>query len=436
MSSRCASYEEACEYLLAMVDYEKITRYKYDLPTFNLRRTEALLAAVGAPQQTLRCVHVAGTKGKGSTSIMIQAVLTGLGFRTGLFTSPHLVDLEERVTVDGCKIPRRQVLALVNEMRPYVDSVRCDRPYESPTFFELMTALGFRHFAREKAEFAVIEVGMGGRLDSTNVILPEVSVITRVDFDHVKRLGPTLARIAREKAGIIKEGVPVVSSPQEPEVEEVITEMAKERSAPLFLLGRDAAIERAESFLGRSSGGCRFSLRGLERTYADLMVPVMGRHQAENAATAVMALEVLERRGLIHPDNDSIAACLARVRCPARIEVIPGAPLTILDGGHNPAAMRVLRRVIDQHLHDRRLLLVFAIAADKDVEGVLREILPVVAGVWVTRTDSPRAMEPRELGDLVRTMTGVPLEVFEAASDALAGARAAAGREDVICITG
>ncbi len=436
MSNRCATYEEACEYLLAMVDYEKITRYKYDLATFNLSRTEDLLAAVGAPHRKVRCIHVAGTKGKGSTSTMIQTVLTGLGFRTGFFSSPHLVDLEERVTVDGCKMPRGQVLALVNEMRPYVDAVRRERPYESPTFFELMTALGFMHFAREEVDFAVIEVGMGGRLDSTNVILPEVSVITRVDFDHVKRLGPTLGSIAREKAGIIKEGVPVVSSPQEPNAEEVIGEIAKERNAPLFLLGRDGVIESAESFLESGAGGCRFSLRGLERTYPDLVIPIVGRHQAENAATAIMALEVLERRGLIPPDNNGIAGGLAAVRCPARIEVIPGEPLTILDGGHNPAAMRVLRRVMEQHLSGRRILLVFAIAADKDVEGVLQEILPAVSGVCVTRSDSPRSMAPDELGNLVRTMAEAPVEVFETATDALAAARAEAGAEDVICITG
>jgi len=441
-----ATYEEAVAYLFAMVDYEKITKYKYDLAAFDLSRTERLLAAIGNPHRTSgRLVHVAGTKGKGSTSAMVQTVLTGLGYRTGLFTSPHLVRLEERIQIDGRLIPREEVRRGVSEMRSYVDEIRATRPEESPTFFELVTALGFSYFARERVDFAVIEVGMGGRLDSTNVIWPEVSVITRIDYDHVRRLGPTLAKIAGEKAGIIKKGIPVVSSPQTPEAGAVIQAKAAEQGSELFILGRDARLARVESFFAPGMAGCRFSLEGLNRSYPVLEVPLLGTHQAENAATAVMALEVLERRGLVTLDAATVWRFLARVRFPARIEVIPqspGEPLTILDGGHNPAAVRALRGVLEAHIIPRlrqsggRLLLILGVAADKDIEGILREVVPLASAVFFTRSDSPRAADPRELRDMALGLTSAPMHVFELASEALGAARAVARPEDVICITG
>ena len=196
--------DEVMEFLLRFTDYEKITRYKYDVATFNLERVERLLAAVGSPHLAFRSVHVAGTKGKGSTAAMVAAMLRAAGLRVGVFSSPHLVRLEERMTVDGELMPEAELVALANDLAPYTEGERSERPGESPTFFELVTAMGFMHFARHAVDFGVIEVGMGGRLDSTNVIVPEVAAITRIDFDHVERLGRTLARIAAEKGGLLR----------------------------------------------------------------------------------------------------------------------------------------------------------------------------------------------------------------------------------------
>ena len=227
-------YDDAMAFLLEFTDYEKVTKYKYDIATFSLDRVERLMGAVGGPHRAFRSVHVAGTKGKGSTGTMVQSVLTAAGFRTGLFTSPHLARLEERMTVDGEAIPEPELVEIVNELVAYTRKEREERPNESPTFFELVTAIGFRHFARRKVDFAVVEVGMGGRLDATNVLHPEVCAITRVDYDHVERLGGTLAKIAGEKAGIIKPGVPVICAPQEPEAMETIQRVSEERGAPLI----------------------------------------------------------------------------------------------------------------------------------------------------------------------------------------------------------
>ena len=214
---RIRTHDEAMRFLLEFVDYEKVTKYKYDLHTFDLGRVEELMAAIGNPHRAFRSIHVAGTKGKGSTTTMAQSILTAAGCRTGLYTSPHLCRIEERMTVDGEMMAEEEFVEIVNELAPYTCRQREERPNESPTFFELVTAAGFLHFARRGVEVAAVEVGMGGRLDATNVVRPEVCAITRVDFDHEERLGHTLDRIAFEKAGIIKPGVPVVCAPQAPE---------------------------------------------------------------------------------------------------------------------------------------------------------------------------------------------------------------------------
>ena len=433
------SYDEAMDFLFEFVDFEKINSRKYSLADFDLRRTVALLESVGSPQDRLRMVHTAGTKGKGSTCMLLRSQLTASGYCTGLFTSPHLVHLEERVSIDGTPISKEDTCRLLGRLRPYADRVRAESPADSPSFFELTTAMAFLAFEEKQTGFAVIEVGMGGRLDSTNVITPRVSIITRVDYDHVRRLGPTLAHIAREKAGIVKPGVPVVCATQAPEAMAVIAQICDQRGAPLRTLGVDFAVERVESALDEDGARCRFTLKTPHGRYEDLVVPAVGEHQAVNASLAVAALELLHEMHELTLDEPALRQGLGAARLPARIEVIsgvPGAPLTLLDGAHNRASMQALRSVIDEHLAGRRMVVVFAIAADKEVGDVLAEMLRFASHVVLTRSESPRALPPDDLLARVRAVSNVPAEAIDAAAEALERARELAGPDDVICVTG
>ncbi len=431
-----ATYQEAIGFLFAMVDYEKLSSYKYSLPNFDLRRTERLLASVGNPQQKMKLLHIAGTKGKGSTAMMAQSIFSRCGYKTGLFTSPHLVDLEERVTIDGRLMPKDEVRRIMGELRPYVDSIRREAPEESPTFFELLTALGFCYFAEQNVDYGIIEVGMGGRLDSTNVILPLASVITHLDFDHVHRLGPTLGHIAYEKAGIIKPDVPVVCAPQREDALAVIELACRQKNAPLHLLGRDFEVSDVESSLTDNRAHCNFTLRTPARTYPDISMPLLGRHQAVNAALAIRSAEILEEKNGKRVDEKCVRSALASLRCPARIEVVPGKPLIIVDGAHNVAAMEALREALVENLSGRRLFFVFGVARDKDVDGIIQLFAPMAAGIVVTKSDSPRAVPPFVLLAKARLATNVEVVSVDDAVAALAKARSWASGDDVIIITG
>jgi len=426
---------EAMQFLLEFADYEKITSYKYDLQTFDLERVERLMRAVGDPHRAFRSVHIAGTKGKGSTAAMLQAILTEAGLKTGCFTSPHLVRLEERMTIDGEMMPEEELVALVNELLPYTVAARERSVWESPTFFELVTALGFRHFAKERVEAAVIEVGMGGRLDATNVITPEVSVITRIDFDHENRLGRTLAKIAFEKGGIIKRGVPVVVAEQAPEALGVLAALAHERHAPMVRVGRDVRVDGVSTGVGADGPYCRCTVATRSATY-EAEMRLIGVHQAMNAAVAVAAAEIFANRIGGDLPEKAVLRGLAAARCPARAEYFAGRPPIILDGAHNPVSMAALRQVLDTVFRDRRTTLVIGIARDKNVDRILEIILPRAQKVFFTRSDSPRAESPDILLARANAICPLPAEAVEDAFEALARARAATGEDDLICITG
>lgn len=428
--------DEVMEFLLRFTDYEKITRYKYDVATFNLERVERLLAAVGSPHLAFRSVHVAGTKGKGSTAAMVAAMLRAAGLRVGVFSSPHLVRLEERMTVDGELMPEAELVALANDLAPYTEGERSERPGESPTFFELVTAMGFMHFARHAVDFGVIEVGMGGRLDSTNVIVPEVAAITRIDFDHVERLGRTLARIAAEKGGIIKEGVPVVVSAQAPEADAVLREIARARGARMVRVGEEVRLGTVETGLDDAGPFCRFDLQTRAGEYAGLELALLGEHQAMNAATAVGVVEALAERCGVAVGEEAIRPGLAAARCPARIEIFAGEPTVILDGAHNPVSMRVLRGILDGVFAGRRVALVFAVAKDKDVDAILETILPCADGVIFTLSGSARSMAPDALAEKARALVVRGVEVEPEAEVAFTRARELAGKDGLVCVTG
>jgi len=435
LSSPLRTYQEALDFLFEFVDYEKVNKFKYDIETFNLSRVEALMDAVGSPQRRFPAIHIAGTKGKGSTATMTRRILGAAGKKAGLYTQPHLTDLTERSTVDGRPISRQALVDIVNEMKPYVERLRQSKPYESPTFFDLATTIAFCHCARENVDFGVIEVGLGGRLDSTNVCRPVVCGISLVDYDHVERLGHTLDKIAFEKAGIIKPGVPVAVWPQQPEAMAVIERVAAERAAPLIRVGRDVAAENVSEDPGLAPM-LRFSIRGRLARYPGLAVPILGLRQATNAALAVAMLECLAEQGKLDLTPEIVARGLAQTRLPARMELVSLSPLILLDGAHNVISMRSVCETVARRFAGRRIILIFGVARDKDVPGVLQLAMPLASEILLTKSDSPRAASPADLLDQCRAMGYRQAKAFEAPEDALAAARALAGPEDVILITG
>jgi dihydrofolate synthase/folylpolyglutamate synthase len=340
------------------------------------------------------------------------------------------------MTVDGKMMSERELVEIVNDLAPFTAAARAERPNESPTFFELVTAVGFKHFAREKVDFAAVEVGMGGRLDATNVILPEVSVITRVDYDHEERLGHTLDKIAFEKAGIIKPGVPVVCAPQDPEALRTIEEVARSRGATVTKIGADWAVENVRTGLdSRHAPFCRFDLKG-PLPLKDLSLRLLGAHQAVNAAAAVAAVSRLAERCGLNVGEETLRRGLEAATGPARLEVFPGAPTILLDGAHNPISIRALRQTIDHVFGAMRLVLLMGVSRDKNAGEILRLLLPRASAAVFTRSNSPRAMEPSALALLARQVCGMPADAILDADCALERARSLSGPNDLLCITG
>ena len=430
------SYKQANEFLLQTIDYEKLTQYKYDTSSFDLKRMEKMMSFVGNPHKKGRCVHITGTKGKGSTATIIASVLKALGLKTGLFTSPHLIYLGERMRVNERMISQKMFVQLINELKPYIDKIMLKNSTLMPTFFEIVTAIAFLYFENKKADISVLEVGMGGRLDSTNIILPEISVITPIGYDHTDRLGHTLDRIAYEKAGIIKEGVPVVSSIQEPEALSIIAKTCKKKSARLYLVGKDILINNIKVTKRNGIYGTECGIQTWRNKYKNIFLPLIGRHQIENCATAIGALEVLSDIGAIKIENEMVINALAKVKCPARIEMVSEKPLVVLDTAHTVSSMKILRESIKETFSYKKLILVIGLSEDKDIAGVLREITCVADGLILTRTGNPREAAPEQMAVTAKRFYHKKPIVIEDIDEALKEAKKIANKNDLICITG
>jgi len=311
-SASLGRYHDSVEYLFGL--------QKHGIK-FGLNSTSNMLSKVGSPHRKLRCIHIAGTNGKGSTAAMLSCILKEHGLKVGLYTSPHLVRFTERFKVNDREVAPTRILEVFETIRNILD----DR--EPPTFFEVTTAMAFLYFEQEKVEWAVIETGMGGRLDATNVIEPRLSIITNVSFDHQEYLGVTLSAIAREKAGIIKNGVPVVSGAGQPLVQGILKATSYRMGAPVYLLGKDFRVRR--------TGNGHFLYQGLKRRWSSLKVNLSGPHQVQNAGIALAALEVLERKGEISINTAAVEQGLESVSWPARLEMLQKDPMIVLDGAHN-----------------------------------------------------------------------------------------------------
>ncbi len=415
-------FRQALAYLYSFTDYEKKLPEVYAPRFYDLDRMRRLLALLGDPQQACRVVHIAGSKGKGSTAAIAESVLRAAGYRTGLYTSPHLHTFRERIQAGGALIPEADVVRLVAALKPAIDQV------PGLTTFEIITGLAMAWFAEQRVEWLVLEVGLGGRLDATNVVTPEVAVITPISYDHMAILGDTLAQIAAEKAGIVKPAVPVVSAPQPAEALEVIEAVCRARGSPLTLLGRDWRWQPGDSDLD----GQTFSVSGPNVALDGLWLPLLGEHQLANATTALAALSLLPGA---HLAEDALRRGLAAVRWPARLEILGRRPLVVVDSAHNGDSAHKLRAALTACCPHERLIVVLGGSADHVTVELLHTLLSGAAWAVATRSRHPRAASPTwlqaqaaELGFQVETSPDVP--------QALEWALAQAGPADLVCCTG
>ena len=392
----------------------------------------ALLEELDHPERALVCAHVAGTNGKGSVCAMTESVLRAAGLRTGLYTSPHLVRFNERIRVGGRSIPDEALAHLLETVEPAAERVeRRPSAPRSCTFFELTTAMAFEYFRRERTDVAVIETGMGGRWDATNVVMPAVAAICDVDFDHMEYLGTTLEAIAGEKAGIIQPGRPVVTGVRRPEAMAVIEEAAKKVGAPLIRAEEVVSVRR----VAQEWGGQTLRMETAERHLPTLRLPLLGAHQLRNTAVAVALIERFCEVAGIPLSDETWKTGLETVRWPARLQVLEEHPPTLLDGGHNPHAARALAVALRELAPHRPTGLVVGMLADKDISGFFRELGAAVTRAWVVPVRSPRAAPVSVVAAAARA-AGIPaLEgtLPNALDEARSWAIASGG---VVCIAG
>jgi dihydrofolate synthase/folylpolyglutamate synthase len=425
------TYDAALKYLFAQTDYENMLRVRYNEDTFNLNRMRRLLHSLDDPHKKIKAVHIAGTKGKGSTSTMLASMLQACGYKTGLYTSPHLCDIRERIQIDGEMISRADLRKLIVRVEPIIDKMQ-----DKPTFFEIFTAMAFSYYVDEGIDLAVVETGLGGRLDSTNVLAPLACGITSISMDHMHQLGNTLAAIAEEKAGIFKTGTPAVSVRQEPDAKRVLMRVAKRENTPLYFTGSN--IEFSYRVESSREFGChtRVCLTTPRSQFEHLLVPLAGEHQALNCGLALALLDQLKALGYKIDDARAIAG-LAAVKLPGRMEIIRQDPHTIVDGAHNAASMQALIRAMGQHVPYDSMVMVFGCARDKDISGMMDQIATGADKVIFTRTTgNARAAEPAELAEMYEERSGRVAQVADSLPEAMAIAQSAVSREDIICICG
>lgn len=370
--------------------YRRLVESLYALRRFGVRlgldNIRELARRLGNPQEAFHAIHIAGTNGKGSVAAMVEAALRHAGLRTGLFTSPHLVSFTERIQIGRAPASEREVLDLYDEIRPHLESLADDTAFQPPTFFETTAALAFLAFRRAAVEWAVLETGLGGRLDATNLVTPRLCLITSIDFDHTAYLGETLEAIAAEKAGIFKPGVPAIALRQRPEVEDVLRRSAAECGAPLAFADPSIATPLAASAEGQT-----FRLRG-----RDWRLRLLGAHQVANATLALAAIDALRTQGVPIPDA-AAAGALASVDWPGRFQIVRPDPLVVLDGAHNPAGASALATCFTQWTRGRPCNLVFSALADKAVDQMIAILAPLATWISVVPVPSSRSIRPEDL---------------------------------------
>lgn len=419
-----------------MITYSEAIDYIYDLTKYGIKlgleNINYLLYLLGEPHKKLKIIHVAGTNGKGSTCSSISSILQSDGYKVGLYTSPHLVDFTERIRINHKPINRKKVSELLERIKPYIEKVANTPSYGHPTFFEVITSMAFLYFFEEQVDFLVLEVGLGGRLDATNVCEPLISVITHIDYDHMDKLGNSLEEIAREKGGIIKpEGI-VISSNQYEEAYNEIKKIADKKNSLIYSVGREIIYKIVKSDIK----GVIFDLKGIYHEYKNLHTPLLGRHQADNSAAAITAIEALKIRG-VNITEKAIRVGLEKVKWTGRLEIIQNNPTLVLDGAHNPNGVKVVRDALKEIFSYHRLILVLAIFADKDYKKMIQIIVPHADLIITTKTENSRATSPRIIAkEAAQYIDKNKIIVTENIPQAINCALSNSKEDDLICITG
>jgi dihydrofolate synthase/folylpolyglutamate synthase len=424
-------YRQAIDSLLTLVDHERalplLPRQKR---IYDLSRMEAFLEHLGNPHLATHTIHIAGTKGKGSTSAICDAVLCAAGYRTGFYSSPHLHSFCERIRLDTYPIAKAKFAGLVDQLWPHQDWVKKNTDLGPVSLFEFMTGMAFQCFAQGRVDFQTIEVGVGGRLDATNVVRPEVCVITPISLDHTAILGDSIDKIAAEKAGIIKPGVPVVIAPQVSEARAVILSVCRERNAHPIQVGIDLTWEGGPSTIDGQS----FTVRGRLGEHR-LTTPLLGTYQLENAATAVAALEALQEQGHTIPD-EAMAKGFASVSWPCRMEVLARSPLVVADGAHNAHSMASLLESLPRYFSYQGLILIAGFSRDKSVADMVKLLAERNPVVFATRSRHPRSLSPTNLANQFRAQRAAQVNEVNAVAQAVAQALALAEPGDLVLGTG
>lgn len=415
-----SAYAEALDYIFSRTNFERKQMPKYAMTTLDLSRTRRLLAALDNPLHHFPVLLIAGTKGKGSTAAISHSILCAAGYKAGLYSSPHLHTFRERIRVGHQLISPERVIALAEEIRPHADKI------EGLTAWEVMTALAFLTFAQEQVEVAVLEVGLGGRLDATNVTEPAVSVITSISYDHVHLLGNTLTLIAREKAGIIRPGGTVISAPQYPEAMSAIEAVCREQNARLTVVGDEVAWR-----VGRASlAGQTFYLAG--ESYS---LPLLGRHQTTNAVTAITAVQALAEKLGLTITSEAMQTGVAGVNWPGRLEILSREPLVLVDSAMNGDSAEKLRDTLADYFPGRSLLLVFGASNDHDYAVMLQALLPSARRAIMTQANHPRATPPETLAQTAQAL-GYRVSLAQTVAEALALALESGEDRDLVCVAG
>jgi dihydrofolate synthase/folylpolyglutamate synthase len=407
--------------------YQRSLDYLYGLERFgmifDLTQVEKILKAIDEPHQEVQAIHIGGTNGKGSTAAMIASILQKEGYRVGLYTSPHLLRFTERIKVDGKEIERDEVVELAEWMRERIEAAGITLPF---TFFDFTTSMAFLYFKQKMVDLAILEVGLGGRLDSTNVVDPLLSIITNIDKDHVEQLGRSLLKIAGEKAGIIKKGRPLITAAAQPQVLRLFSRTCKEKEAPYFRVGRDFRYEWTDDG--------NFNYEGLHRKLWNVHLNLLGFHQITNGTTALGAMEVLEELGYT-VSTDAMMEGLREVNWPGRLEMVSSSPRVVLDGAHNPAGALVLRAALEKEFQYDRLILLVGMMKDKDAKTFLETLAPLADHILLSKPHTDRSASPSVLLDVLGRK-GKKAEVIEEMKDAIEKGLSLTREEDLLCITG
>ena len=429
------TYDQAMQYLFSVTDYERQQKLRYNVTTFDLDRMNKLLKGLGNPHKKTKSIHIAGTKGKGSTATMLARMIQANGYKVGLYTSPHVTSLHERITVNSEMISRKAMLDLINRLNPVIEKMSKSKTDESPTFFEIMTAIAFLHFVDTEVDISVIETGLGGRLDSTNVVDPELVGITHISIDHQNLLGTSLDSIAKEKAGVIKKGIPVFTVPQEQQAMRVLKKFASAQKAPFAVTGTDIDFSyRFES--SREHGPhTRICLTTPSSRFEHLRVPLPGEHQAINCGLALAMLDKLKHQGYTIDDEKAVDG-LNSVKLVGRMEMISEDPRILVDTAHNAASVKALVQAIGQHVPYDSMIIIFGCNNDKDVRGMLTELQYGADKVIFTRSNSPKAVFPADLAEMYAEVCGKMCQTTLSLKEAVRVAKSAVSREDLICIAG